>query len=160
MINWKTLAIATGALIILPLSSYAAQSNLEVNNIQQQDMKLASRMNRGRGNRGQGMEKLLQQLDLTTEQSEQIDTITEQSKTIAEPLHEQIKTQRDQMQALMASSEDTEQIRAEYQEIQNLHQQLSDNRFETMLQIREVLTPEQRAEIAGLMEQHRGRRGR
>lgn len=165
MMNWKTLAVATGALIILPLGSYAAQSHRETtnNNIQEQsNMRyFAQGMKHGkRGGGDRGMEKLLQQLDLTTEQSQQIETIREQSKTAAQDLHEQMQAQRQEMRALLASDEDVEQIRAEYQETQNLHQQLANNRFETMLQIREVLTSEQRAEIAELMEQHRGRRFR
>jgi Spy/CpxP family protein refolding chaperone len=40
--------------------------------------------------------------------------------------------------------------------LQNLQQQASDRRFETMLQIREVLTPEQRNQMAELMQKHRG----
>ena len=159
MIKLKAFAIAAGVLIILPLGSYAAQYNLETSNIQEQNNMgyLAQRMKHGkRGDRGQRMEKLLQQLDLTTEQSEQIKTIQEDSKATAEDLREQMQTQRQEMKDLLASDTNTEQIRAKYQETQSLHQQLGNNRFETMLQIREVLTSEQRAEMAELMEQHRG----
>jgi len=161
MINWKYFAIATGALIILPLGSYAAQLNQETNNIQEQNNMghLAQRIKHGkRGNRGAKMEKLLQQLDLTSEQSQQINAIQEQSKTTAQDLREQMKAQGQEMRALLASDEDVEQIRAEYQEAQTLHQQLGNNRFETMLQIREILTSEQRAKMAELIEQHRDRK--
>lgn len=40
--------------------------------------------------------------------------------------------------------------------MQNLHQELGNNLFETMLEIREVLTPEQRTQMAELIEQRRG----
>lgn len=151
MINWKTLVIGTGILITLPLSSYAAQPEQEVNQI------FAQRMNHERGDRGERMDKLLQQLDLSPEQSQQINTIREQSKITAEDIMQQMRSQYEQMKSLLASDADTEEIRAQYRENQQLHQQASNNRFETMLRIREVLTSEQRAEIAELMEQHRGR---
>ncbi len=161
MINWKTFAVVTGTLMILPLGSYAAQSNWETANIQEQNNmgRLAQGIKHGRkGDRAQKMERLLQQLDLTPEQSQQIDAIREESEATAQNLRQQMKAQREQMPNLLASDEDAEQIRAQYQQGQGLRQQLSDNRLETMLQIREVLTTEQRAEVAELMEQHRERK--
>ena len=62
------------------------------------------------------------------------------------------------MQTLLASDASTEEIREQQQEAQNLRQQLDSNRFETMLEIREILTPEQRARMLELRESHRGRR--
>lgn len=158
MINWN-LAVVTGALMLLPLNSYAARSYQETNNIQEQNNMRHFAQGIKHGKRGdRTMEKLLQQLDLTPEQSQQIDTIRQQSKNASQDLREQMKAQHQEMKALLASDEDGEQIRAEFQETQNLRQQLGNNRLETMLQIREVLTLEQRAEVADLMEQHRGRR--
>ena len=63
------------------------------------------------------------------------------------------------MRSLLASNASEEQLRKQHQNIQGLRQQLGNNRFETMLQVREILTPEQRTQMAELMEQKRGRRG-
>ena len=158
--NWKTLAVSMGALTILPLSIYATEPH-QVKNIQETDnMGHYSQKARfgKKGDRGQKMGKLLQQLDLTSEQSQQIETIQEQSRSDAQGLKERLQTQHQEMRSLMASDADIEQIREKHQETQELHQQLSGNRFETMLQIREVLTLEQRSKMAELMPSHRGRR--
>ena len=104
------------------------------------------------------MGKLFEQLDLTPEQSQNIEAIQNQSKSDREALRSQMETQHQEMRSLLASDTSTEQLRQQHQQVEELHQQLGNNRFETMLRIREVLTTEQRAKIAELMEQHRGKR--
>ncbi|MEL6579665.1 MAG: Spy/CpxP family protein refolding chaperone [Cyanobacteria bacterium J06621_12] len=159
--NRKILAIAIGTLAILPLSIDVAQSQVGQNNIQENEMghhgKRGKRGKRG-GGRGEKMNRLLQQLDLTAEQSQQIESIKEESKANAQELKDQLEAQDRGMKSLLTSDATTEQIREEYQQAQSVHQQLSDNRFETMLQIREVLTSEQRARAAELIESRRQRR--
>lgn len=156
-------AVAT-ALVFLPLGVNAAQTNPTNNQLQeiqpttiqlaQNQMPQNKRM--GRGDR---MEKLLQQLDLTSEQSQQIETIQEQFRSENEALLQEMQSNRQQMHSLLTSDTSAEELRQQHQQAQSLHQQLSDNRFETMLQIRDVLTPEQRAQVAQIMEQNQGRRG-
>lgn len=161
--NGQTFLAATAALLILPLGTYAATPNQD-SNVQESlttTVKLAQHMKHGkRGNRGEGMNKILQQLDLTSEQSQQIEAIQEQSKTAGETLHEQMQTQKQQMRSLFDSDATPEQLTQQHQQLQNLRQQFGDNRFETMLQVREILTPEQRAEMAELMSQKVGRKNR
>jgi len=43
-------------------------------------------------------------------------------------------------------------LRQQHQEVQGLRNQLDNQRFETMLETRQVLTPEQRTKMAELME--------
>ena len=64
------------------------------------------------------------------------------------------------MRSLLASDVDPEQLRQQHQQLQDLRQQASDRCFTTMLEIREVLTPEQRIEWAELIRQRRGSHGR
>ena len=110
-----------------------------------------------RGMRG-GIDRLVQQLDLTSEQSEQIEAIREQSETENQALFEQLQTNRQEMQSLLASNANPEQLRANHQNGQSLRQELDTMRFETMLEIRELLTPEQRTQMAQMQQQRRGRR--
>ncbi len=56
----------------------------------------------------------------------------------------------------MTGNASDDQLRQQHQEMQALRQQVETRRFETMLQIRKVLTPEQRAKAAQLMQEHRG----
>lgn len=158
MINWKTSLIAVGALIALPLSTYAVQSHQEVNGIQESNQMRYFAQRIKHGKRGNKLDKLLQQVDLTPEQSQQVKAIKEESKTVAKELKQQMRSQHEEMKSLMVSDASTEEIRIQYQEGQSLRQEMGNNRFETMLRIRGVLTSEQRAEIAELIEQHRGRK--
>ncbi|MEM7757035.1 MAG: Spy/CpxP family protein refolding chaperone [Cyanobacteria bacterium P01_A01_bin.40] len=161
MLNWKIAALATGALMILPVSTFAAKSAAEFNNmleIDQVSYLAHSAKHANMGMRGQRMEKLLQQLDLTPEQSQQIEAIQEQSRNDAEGLKQQLQTQRQEIQSLFSSDAPSEQLREKYQSTQDLRNQLGNERFETKLAIREILTTEQRTKAAELMQQHRGRR--
>ena len=149
------------AIAILPLATNAvlAQDNNSNNLREDTTMEYSHRNKHGdkRGMRG-GIDRLVQQLDLTSEQSEQIEAIREQSETENQALFEQLQANRQEMQSLLASDADIEQLRANHQNGQNLRQELDTKRFETMLEIREVLTPEQRTQMAQMQEQRRGKR--
>jgi periplasmic protein CpxP/Spy len=110
--------------------------------------------------RGEGREpRLPEELNLTTEQSQRIQAIQEQSKAARESLHQQLQAAEEQMRSLLAGNATADQLRQQHQQLQNLRQQLGNQHFETMLAIREILTPQQRAQMAELRGQHQGRRG-
>ena len=155
--NGRIPAIIAAITILLGTNPALAQNNLRENTTMEWSHKNKHGDKRGmKGMRG-GIDKLVQQLDLTSEQSEQIEAIEEQSETENQALFEQLQTNRQEMQSLLASDADPEQLRANHQAGQNLRQELDTNRFETLLEIREVLTPEQRTQMAQ-MQQRRGRR--
>ena len=161
MKNWQISAIAA-TLLILPLGTFAATPNRD-NNAQESittTTEIAQHMRHGkRGERSDRLNKMLQQLDLSSGQSEQIEAIKEQSKTSGEALHEQMQTQHQEMRSLLNSDATSAQLTQQHQQLQDLRQQLGDRRFETMLQVREILTPEQRVEMAELMAQKADRKG-
>lgn len=154
--NWRTFSAVTAAMLIVPWGTYAAKANLEIN--EDSTIQLSQMKHDKRGGRGRGMERIMQQLNLTPEQSEQIKAIKEQSKTQTQALMQQMQTSREEMRSLLASDSSPEQLREQHQAVQNLHQELSTNRFETMLEMREVLTPEQRTQMVELIEQRRDRK--
>ena len=163
--KWRTFSVVTVDLLIIPMGNYAAQLNRQVNNNQESTIntiQLAQyQVKHGRKHlRGEGIKQLLGQLDLTPEQSQEIEAIQEESRTEKETLRQQMQTKHQEMRSLFTSDSTTEQLREQHEQLQNLHQQLATNRFETMLQIREVLTPEQRTQIAELMAQRSGKQGR
>ena len=155
--NRLTFSAIIAAILILPLGTSAALAQERNNNFEKNSTMERShhKHNRKRGMGGK-IDKLVQKLDLTSEQSERVKAIAEQSKTESQALFEQLQTNRQEMQSLLASDADPEQLRANHQNVQSLRQELGNSRFETMLEIREVLTSEQRVEMAELM----GRRGR
>jgi Spy/CpxP family protein refolding chaperone len=156
-------AIAT-ALFLSPLAVNAASLNSETNNFAQLRSPVTQlaqnnfRQAKRRGRYG-GMKKVIEQLNLTPEQSQQIDAIHEQFRSDNETLYQEMRTNHQEMRSLLASDASEEQLRQQHQKNQSLRQQLGNNRFETMLQVRKILTPEQRTQMAELMEQKRVRRG-
>ncbi len=165
-----TIAIAT-ALLISPFAVNATSLNWKSQNISESRpaLRISERStvpqlahhNFQQGRRGGygGMKNVLEQLDLTPEQSQKIDAIHEQFHSDNETLFQEMRTNHQELRSLLASDASPETLRQQHQKIQDLRQQLGTNRFETMLQVREVLTPEQRTQMAELMEQRRGRRG-
>jgi Spy/CpxP family protein refolding chaperone len=55
----------------------------------------------------------------------------------------------------MAGNASADEIRAKHRQVQELRQQMEEVSFESMLAMREVLTPEQRSQFARLIEQRR-----
>lgn len=144
------------AIAILPLATNAVLA--QDNNLRENTTMEWSHGNKHGDKRGMSIDRLVEQLDLTSEQSEQIKAIEEQAETQNQALFEQLQTNRQEMQSLIASDADPEQLRATHQNGQNLRQELDTNRFETLLEIREVLTPEQRTQMAQMQEQRKDRR--
>lgn len=142
------LASATIAVKSNPVKSAAANDQTPTEITRVDLAKHGKKFNRG--DRG----KILQeQLELSTEQTQQIETIQQQSKSATEALRQQLRENHQQMQSLIASDASDDELRQQHDRIQALRQQLNDSRFETRLQIREVLTPEQRNRLAELMQQ-------
>lgn len=92
--------------------------------------------------------RALEQLDLTPDQQEQVQAIREQARTETEDQRQQLRESRQQLRSLLASDASRDQLQQQHREIQQLHQELASERFEAMLDVREVLTPEQREQLA------------
>lgn len=158
MINRSIFFVLTTSLLILPVSINA--SNLKSTNphLLESDTLLAQNYfhhSKRRGN-GKRLKKLLQQLDLTPQQSEQIKAIRDRFERENETLDEAISTQHQEMRSLLANElASSQELKQKHQQLQNLHLELSNNRFQNMLEVREVLTPEQRRQLAELRKNNR-----
>lgn len=97
--------------------------------------------------------KLMDRLDLTSEQKQKLRTIYSQYKNPIYQRKQAVRQSTRELRTLMVGTASTHEIRAKYQEVQSLRQQLDSSSFESMLAMREVLTPAQRNEFAQLMEQ-------
>lgn len=146
-------AAVAAAALILPVSINSAPVNAQV------QVHEAPVVAHGRRNRGRHRDSWLQELNLTLEQLERIQTIKEQSWENMSSLKEQMRAAREEMRSLMAGTGTPQRLRQQHQQIQGIRNQLSNQRFETILAIREVLTPQQRAKMAELIEE-RDRRKR
>ena len=109
----------------------------------------------GEGPRGDRAEQLIEDLNLTDDQAAQLRAIRDGEREAMRALHDNLRAERDTLHDLMAGTAAETELRAQYEVVQSLHREVADQRFENMLAIRDVLTPEQRTEIAEQMEQHR-----
>jgi Spy/CpxP family protein refolding chaperone len=96
--------------------------------------------------------QLIQELNLTPEQSQQIQTIQNQYREQISQRRQALRQARQELLDLMAGTAAESQIREKYRQVATLQQQVSDNRFDSMLAMREVLTPEQRRQFAERMQ--------
>ncbi len=122
---------------------------------------------RGRGpggDRGPDMDRtppmlrFADQLGLSDAQRSEIEAIHSQAQTESEALRTQVQAAHEQMRSLMASDASDAELRQRHDQMQALQQQMGDRRFETMLAIRNVLTPAQRAQMQELQGSGMGRR--
>lgn len=117
----------------------------------------AQRPHRGMKDRGQ--RRIMEQLNLSEEQTQELASIRQKYQPQIEPLMEQMRANRQEMQQMMTGNASPSDIRSKHQEISQIRQQLDNLRFESLLEMRQVLTPEQRQEFAQLMEERRETRG-
>ena len=99
--------------------------------------------------------RLMEELNLTQEQQQQLQAIRSQYKDQISQQQDELRQASEELRSLMTSDADANQIRPKHQQVQQLRQQLEALHFESMLAMREVLTPEQRQEFAQLMERRR-----
>lgn len=105
------------------------------------------------------MERMVQELGLTQDQQTKIKAIWESAKNDKNPQRQQLRTEMENMRSLMARSASTNELRQQHNKIKTLRDQMGDQRFETMLQVYEVLTPQQRTKFAEMMQKRGGMRG-
>ena len=109
--------------------------------------------------RGDKAEKLIEQLDLSEDQVQQLNTIRQKYASQLQPLRERIRTTAEELRTMMQGDASDTALRMKHKEVASLRQQMGDLRFESMIEMRKVLTPQQRQEFAQLMQQRRQRGG-
>ncbi len=162
--KWRNLSLLTAVGVIIPLGVYGAQLSLPNHNSNERLSSIAQQpadapLETDTKPLQDPMNKLFRQLDLTSEQSSTIATITEKSRSENATIHQELEQNRQQFSTLLGTDASSEELQIQHENIQNLHRQLSDNRFKTMLEIREILTPEQRTQLAELMKAREARNG-
>jgi periplasmic protein CpxP/Spy len=142
-------------------AAFAEPSLTQASLIAQNTPDRPSEGNQRKGRWGNKGGEMFKELNLTPDQQAKIKAIREQEKTASMDRRNQMRAAFDRMRSLSAGNATDDQLRAQHQQVQQLRQQAADRRFETMLKIRAVLTPEQRTKMAELMQKHHkgGHRG-
>jgi Spy/CpxP family protein refolding chaperone len=144
------------AMLALTLASSAVQANPSVS-LQESQTIPESAQAQGRPPRDGKKKDLFEQLNLSEPQKQQMTTIRQKYRGDIEQTHNRLRAARQELQQLMAGDASKDSIRAKHRQVGSLRQEIDRLRFESMLEIRDVLTPAQRRELAQLAEQRRGR---
>ena len=96
-----------------------------------------------------------QELNLTPEQTQQIQTIESRYEDQMAQRKQAVRQAKQELVDLMAGTASESQVRQKYRQVEALKQQVADIRFDSMLAMREVLTPEQRRQFAEGMQNRR-----
>jgi protein CpxP len=97
----------------------------------------------------------MQQLNLNSEQQQQLQGIRAKYQDQIEQQRAAMETARQQLGELMASDASVERLRSQHNEVMRLQQEMANLRFESMLETRQVLTPEQRQELSQRVQERR-----
>lgn len=114
--------------------------------------------------RGDYAGHLAKELNLTPEQKEQLTKINEEFRATVPEKRKQMKAAREELQKTLQSDASDDVIRQKFQELQKKQGEFAAQRFEKVLSIRKLLTPEQRQKFKGVdkhdfWSKHRGKRG-
>lgn len=106
----------------------------------------------GKGGRG-GNEchaKMVEELNLSAEQKQKLNEIrTEFRKTLPEK-RKAMKAAREELQTVLRGSASADEARKKFQDLKQKEDTFTEARFEKVLAIRALLTPEQRQKFKGL----------
>lgn len=105
--------------------------------------------------RDRGMPRWIGELNLSADQMQRMQAIRSRYQNQIKERAQALRQAQTELQGLMTTSNDSNQIRAKYNQVQSLRQELARVRFESMLEMRQVLTPEQRRQLAERMTQQR-----
>ena len=102
--------------------------------------------------------RILQQLNLTQEQTQQLWAVRSQYQPQIRDHAQKTRAAQAELRQLLGSTASESEIKAKFQQVQQLRQTQQEVRMESILAMREILTPEQRQTFAKLMEQRRSQR--
>lgn len=112
-----------------------------------------------RGPGGGGPDGLMQALNLTTEQQQQMKAIRDRYESQITQNRDALQAAHERMRQLMGSSASDQELLTQHNELQRLQTEMGDLRFRSMLEMRAILTPEQRTQMNQMQQQRQNNRG-
>jgi periplasmic protein CpxP/Spy len=138
------------AFLMLTLGSATAATAVP-NPVEPQTIAQNQRPNRPGGKQG-GM---FEQLNLSADQKQKMQAVRDRYKDQVSQRMQAVRQARQELETMMAGTASASQMREKHRQIIGLRQQLEEVQFESTLAMREVLTPEQRSQLAQMMQQRR-----
>jgi Spy/CpxP family protein refolding chaperone len=94
--------------------------------------------------KGRRRGEVLQQLNLTPEQLQKLSAVRNQYQPLIRERAQSVRAAQRQLRRLLASDASESDVTAQYQQVQQLRQDLHQERFKSVLAMRQILTLEQR----------------
>jgi periplasmic protein CpxP/Spy len=142
--------ISALAVLMLTLGSTTAAIAVP-NPIEPQTVAQNQRPNRPGGKEGGMFEKL----NLSADQKQKMQAVRDQYKDQISQRMQAVRQARQELQTMMSGTATASQIREKHSQITGLKQQLEEVQLASTLAMRELLTSEQRSQLAQLMQQRR-----
>lgn len=98
---------------------------------------------------------LFDELDVTPEQKQEIQEIRDQHRVTLEQQQQQLADVQRELNQLIASEAPKEEIRQKHDQLLQMTEDLRQLNLDVMLQLRDILTPQQRARFAEIMQNRR-----
>ena len=98
---------------------------------------------------------MFDQLNLSADQKQKMQAISDRYKDQISQRMQAVRQARQELETMMAGTATASEMREKHRQIIALRQQLEEVQFESTLAMREVLTPEQRSQLAQMMQQRR-----
>lgn len=136
------LALSLGSTVAL------ADANKQFN---RKETQVQSSQGSGAHNKAQ----LMQELGLSSQQVDQIRVIRKKYRGQIAQQRQDLKQAQADLENMIAGTASTDEIRQKHNQIQSLRQQLEEVQFNSLLETREVMTPEQRIKYVQLMQSRR-----
>ena len=102
--------------------------------------------------------EIMSNLGLDESQKTKMKEIKSKYKTQVDYIRQQMTSERQKLAQMMQSSNSSSELRSQHQKVVNLGKQMHNLRFEIMLEMREILTTEQRQKWAESMVELRAKR--
>jgi Spy/CpxP family protein refolding chaperone len=114
-------------------------------------------MGTGMGGHAAFLDRQIQQLHLPAQTQSAVDAVIAQSRTQQDALRDQIRAAHESMKSLLEQdTPDEAAVMAKADSIGQLMTQQRKNDLHTLIQVRSLLSPEQRAQLDQQVQEHRG----
>ena len=110
------------------------------------------------GRQGKGLRHVIEQLNLNDEQKDQLKQIRQTSKGQRKILRQAVRAAHEGLDQALETNQSESEIRAAFDALEEKKSAISRFRFEHMMKIRSILTPDQRAEFQRLRPKGKRRR--
>lgn len=109
----------------------------------------------GRHGKGHRMMKHLEALDLSEDQKTKLGEIREHSKEKKQVIKKKVRAAREQLQKAFFEDRSESELKSLREVVKSARSEMGDHRFEKILAIRKILTPEQRKKFHELRADHK-----